>query len=1054
MNKKILMLVGVFAILMLVTCGCNENLAGKAGIKPNMKDKALLDEKVPLGLKADNQGIVEYFPFEQENIFDGFDQYHGNFEEEMLVIEGINELLEKEGALWKAGRNKFSELSEEELKKRLGLIITDKELDKAEKRKKQSKSLHSRDTRDLPDFFNWGDMYDGQNFITPVKDQGDCGSCWAFGAIAALESGISVYYNNPTIYDDPPAPANLSEQDLISCYFMGDGCSGATQIQIRGIFTNYFQNIGVANESCFPYTATNDDCGNKCDDWEQEAWKTISYEESEMTIDDIKTALVEHGPVEAGMKVYSDFFDYQNGIYHHVTGPFLGNHAVLIIGFGVYDGIGYWIVKNSWGAEWGETVLGEHPDDCTNCGYFRIRMGDSMIDSLFAYAVVQPEFLSEDAQNPEKLCNNFDNDSYCYWGLGNKPDNCPVCDDIIPDCHDKNASIFEDCGQNPEPIGSLSVTSQPSDLPVYVRDAGSEAWVYRGNTPIEFELNIGERRIMVRKLGYLDFDTIVEIEEGATEELFVNLEPDPLFQEGWPAHITPAYQMDFGFLESFSVSDLDNDGTKEIIIITTTHDLNSPSNAESIYILGSDGEPIAGWPKSLPEYGSAEENPAIADLDGDGTKEIIVLATPRIGTPHFPDSYIQIYNHDGSVVDGWPKFINRANQVVGVTIGDINLDGDLEIVAASGDTHGTGVPCDIDEDCEPLGVCYYGYCLNIYRDIYVFNSDGIDLTGWPIEFEMPYVPRSLSVLTNLDDDPELEVVITAFNPLDPNGGTHYIYAFNHDTTIVEGFPYSLDSYWGWTMVSGDINNDGLNEIITQKGPITNDGQVMYWENPSTKMYSVGVGNVNDDPFLEIIYGDQQGEANLVDYQGIPLAGWPVDIDHLWAAYGWPVIADLFGDEQKEIVIPWRSFDVMKPGLYVYNLDGTLFEGFPKYEGLIYMSAYAITDIDGDGDLELIGVSNLGYDIIVLDLEKEYNPSTMEWPMFQHDERRTGNYHFKGCVDSTFYEECSLNKPEYCDDGELIDDCEQCGCPAGKSCQGDGSCRIAVAKKNMTQPQMY
>ncbi|TPP56200.1 Papain family cysteine protease [Fasciola gigantica] len=78
---------------------------------------------------------------------------------------------------------------------------------------------------------------------------------------------------------------------------------------------------------------------------------------------DIMYEIMKNGPVEAAFEVYADFFVYKSGIYHHVTGEFLGGHAIRILGWGVENGVKYWLIANSWNEEWGEN------------GYFRIRRG-------------------------------------------------------------------------------------------------------------------------------------------------------------------------------------------------------------------------------------------------------------------------------------------------------------------------------------------------------------------------------------------------------------------------------------------------------------------------------------------------------------------------------------------------------------------------------------------------------------------------------------------------------------------------------------------------------
>ena len=316
-------------------------------------------------------------------------------------LDGLKEEIKTAKAEWKANYNSVFLKSEEEQKKLLGMnppneiekekaqkISEDKKKLKKEKKNKTEigttndgtgdgiiveegvqETTTGENTKDIgiPSSFDWRNV-DGKNYITPIRDQASCGSCWAFAAAAALESSINIHNNNPDLDVD------LSEQDLVSCY-LGDGCDGANVAEIENLFSNYYQNTGIVTESCFPYNASDASC-NKCS---ESPWKTTSYVNINVANNDnLKSALVEHGPVEVGMKVYSDFYAYSGGIYSHTSGNSSDYHAVTIVGYGTENNTDYWIVKNSWGTNWGES------------GYFRIAEGDSMIDSWFAFAVVDP----------------------------------------------------------------------------------------------------------------------------------------------------------------------------------------------------------------------------------------------------------------------------------------------------------------------------------------------------------------------------------------------------------------------------------------------------------------------------------------------------------------------------------------------------------------------------------------------------------------------------------------------------------------------------------------
>lgn len=202
-----------------------------------------------------------------------------------------------------------------------------------------------------------------------IKDQGQCGSCWAFGAVETLEDRVCISTGGKIT-------ADLSEQNMVSCDYVGFGCSGGWPLSAMG----YLSIMGVPTEECQPYTSGTSgeawgcsyQCANKSVDNSRFRCK---YPWINFTSSGIKAEIMKNGPVETGFTVYEDFISYKTGIYHHTTGGMLGGHAVKIVGWGVEEGVKYWLIANSWSTSWGEN------------GYFRIKEGDSGIASA-AYSCV------------------------------------------------------------------------------------------------------------------------------------------------------------------------------------------------------------------------------------------------------------------------------------------------------------------------------------------------------------------------------------------------------------------------------------------------------------------------------------------------------------------------------------------------------------------------------------------------------------------------------------------------------------------------------------------
>jgi len=196
----------------------------------------------------------------------------------------------------------------------------------------------------LPSYFDWSDNA-GINWMTPVKNQGGCGACWAFGAVGAVEAKLNIDFNNPNLDYD------LAEQQLISkgdsCCSNCGGCSGGYEAQAL----NYIRDVGIADESCFPYVYGDGFC-NLCSDWQNRTFKITSYHGVANTREDSKRALIDYGPLVVNIESgYPAFESYSGGIFTESSNGG-GDHYVDLVGYN--DTGQYWIIKNSWGSGWGE----------------------------------------------------------------------------------------------------------------------------------------------------------------------------------------------------------------------------------------------------------------------------------------------------------------------------------------------------------------------------------------------------------------------------------------------------------------------------------------------------------------------------------------------------------------------------------------------------------------------------------------------------------------------------------------------------------------------------
>jgi C1A family cysteine protease len=281
-------------------------------------------------------------------------------------LDKIKKAIKDKGADWEADENNVSQLVPQDRKLRLGAI-----LDQSNEINKANKDLP--DVSGLPASFDWRNNHG--NWVTSVKDQGDCGGCWAFGSIAALESLTLITRNTPDRVGTKDM-IDLSEQDLVSCCTESNGykCYGCKYAYVNEAY-RFLQDFGVPNEKCFPYQALELDCNLRCPNWANNAIKISSWTRVTQDVNSLKAAIAKH-PITACFNVFSDFYYYRKGVYKNVSGEIVGGHTICIVGWN--DKNQCFIVKNSWGPKWGES------------GYFRIAY--SQIDNSVRFGQVAGDF--------------------------------------------------------------------------------------------------------------------------------------------------------------------------------------------------------------------------------------------------------------------------------------------------------------------------------------------------------------------------------------------------------------------------------------------------------------------------------------------------------------------------------------------------------------------------------------------------------------------------------------------------------------------------------------
>jgi C1A family cysteine protease len=268
-------------------------------------------------------------------------------------LDDIRAAIKSKGARWHAEETSISRLSVLERKMRVGLV---KPTSAVQGPSQTTASLYVLAAPSGT--FDWRNN-GGTNYVTSVRNQGNCGSCWAFATTAALESYTLIH--GPYSQDK-----NLAEQILVSCSGAGS-CNGGYINKA----SDYIRGTGLPAESYDPYTATNGTCPANSS-WMTYTDKIIAWKWVATTSPDVatlKNALFTYGPLVTTMNVYSDFYSYRSGVYSYTSGTMQGGHGVLLVGYAddaTVSGGGYFIVKNSWGTGWGESGGSD------SGGYFRI----------------------------------------------------------------------------------------------------------------------------------------------------------------------------------------------------------------------------------------------------------------------------------------------------------------------------------------------------------------------------------------------------------------------------------------------------------------------------------------------------------------------------------------------------------------------------------------------------------------------------------------------------------------------------------------------------------
>ncbi len=263
-----------------------------------------------------------------------------------LDVGAVQARLQEADHPWVARENALTRMDQTDRVRRLGVPLPGEQ----ERAAIEARSVQARSTARtltaaaaaVPASFDLRNV-NGADYTTPVRNQANCGSCVAFGSIAAMESTARYTRGVPTLDVD------LSEAHLFYGWGGPLGVTCGTGWMPLAALNEATK--GLVYESDWTYTAGNTNGGSLPANWQNHRGAAVGVAEHTGDIAAMKQQVYTSGAITACFYVYDDFFSYHSGVYQHVSGDLAGGHCVCIIGWD--DNLGAWIFKNSWGPSWG-----------------------------------------------------------------------------------------------------------------------------------------------------------------------------------------------------------------------------------------------------------------------------------------------------------------------------------------------------------------------------------------------------------------------------------------------------------------------------------------------------------------------------------------------------------------------------------------------------------------------------------------------------------------------------------------------------------------------------
>jgi signal transduction histidine kinase len=405
-------------------------------------------------------------------------------------------------------------------------------------------------------------------------------------------------------------------------------------------------------------------------------------------------------------------------------------------------------------------------------------------------------------------------------------------------------------------------------------------------------------------------------------------------QEGWPVIIGE------GVHSSPNMADLDGNGTPEVIVAGCA--------IGQVYVIRQDGTLFPGWPQKTGQM-IFSSSPAVGDIDGDGDFEIIIGSDQH---------KVYAWHHDGRSVRNWPVPTDSSARSSPL-LGDLDRDGDLEIIIGTND-----------------------------GKVNAWHHDGSCVDHWPQRTRGAILTAPAS--GDLDNDGDLEIICGSEDG--------FLSVWHHDGSQFEGWPVEVGIFRLSSPVLGDVDKDGFLEIVAfspERGTLyllNHDGSHCDgWpvrDLNTRHSSSPSLGDLNGDGDLEVLIGGDQAYA--FQSNGSPVPGWPIPLGTYIVGLGSMkgfsstiAIGDIDGDGLQEAVVNGADQNA-----YAFHWNGQSVRGWPVWTDDYGYATPLIGNLDYDKNVELI-VGQGGERIFAWDCFAAYNPQHVDWPQFRHDMRNTG-----------------------------------------------------------------